>query len=59
MTKGFTIKCNECGHETTMTKPKQSMSIESSDNVIGFGAVGYGGEVGIWCECGNKVRDDQ
>lgn len=49
---GFTIICNKCGKETIVTE-----NMEYTDKGIEVIATGYGGELGIMCNCGNRVED--
>ena len=55
--KGFTIKCNECGKETTFSKKDVDYGelMRDNNNINIYG--GYGGEVNICCDCGNQVEE--
>jgi hypothetical protein len=46
--KGFTIKCNECGRETTFTHFEQT----NYDIAI---ASDYDGDITLDCDCHNRV----
>ena len=56
MTKGFTIKCNECGIETTYTQDGNMKAKDNDD--ISIYSFGYTHETdwALICECGNEVR---
>lgn len=54
--KGFTIKCNECGKETIYINGKSFMETDNSNVTITPN--GYGGEVAIICDCGQKIQDN-
>jgi len=52
MDEGFTARCNQCGKETIYTG-----NLDRNNDNIKIMATGYGGEVGILCECGSDVSE--
>ena len=61
--KSFTIKCNECGKETNIfigniiKYGREEQGYKCDNDNITITQCDYGGEIGIYCTCGNEIEE--